>query len=251
MGKWPSFGAGDRQKVQEVSVAGDGVRDLLGIIVLGVGVWWLVERDDEVRFVEKKGGEKRQWQDDSGSYIIVRECGNLGSPVDRRFSVAAPLRPVATTKHETNTYFSRGPKLGPAARSAVGRPTATSQDHPSARCDVTRVTTEPAHWLLRNFCSDAVENSIRLVSFSQQDGLMSKVGYQASTTIVQHIMNGEEAQPNKLIKRSLCLKTVERRWKNNQQRRNEKAQQNSIHNECQPLTNNYFKTYNCFCAHVF
>lgn len=54
MGKWPSFGAGDRQKVQEVSVAGDGVRDLLGIIVLRVGVWWLVECDDEVRFVGKK-----------------------------------------------------------------------------------------------------------------------------------------------------------------------------------------------------
>lgn len=118
--------------------------------------------------LEKKGGEKRQWQDDSGSYIIVCECGNLGSPVDRRFSVAAPLCHVATTKHETNTYFSRGPKLGPAARSAVGRPTATSQDHPSARCDVTRVTTEPAHRLLRNFCSDAVENSIRLVSLARR-----------------------------------------------------------------------------------
>lgn len=40
MGRWCSFGAGDNRKVEEVVVAGDGVRDL-GIIVLCVGVWLL------------------------------------------------------------------------------------------------------------------------------------------------------------------------------------------------------------------
>lgn len=39
---------------------------------------------------------------------------------------------------------------------------------PAQDGDVTRVTTEPAHRLLRNFCSDAVENSIRLVSLARR-----------------------------------------------------------------------------------
>lgn len=64
MGRWPSFGAGDRQKVQEVSVAGDGVRDLLGIMVLRVGVWRLLGCDDDARFVGKKAVKK-----DSGKMI--------------------------------------------------------------------------------------------------------------------------------------------------------------------------------------
>lgn len=52
VGRWSSFGAGDKRKVEEVVVAGDGVRDL-GIIVLCVGVWQLNVMRMKKCFVEE------------------------------------------------------------------------------------------------------------------------------------------------------------------------------------------------------
>lgn len=55
VGRWCSFGAGDKRKVEEVVVAGDGVRDL-GIIVLCVGVWLL----NVMKMQEMFRGRKQQ-----------------------------------------------------------------------------------------------------------------------------------------------------------------------------------------------
>lgn len=55
VGRWCSFGAGDKRKVEEVVVAGDGVRDL-GIIVICVGVWLL----NVMKMQEMFRGRKQQ-----------------------------------------------------------------------------------------------------------------------------------------------------------------------------------------------
>lgn len=59
---------------------------------------------------------------------------------------------------------------------------------------------------------------------------MSKVGYQASITIVQQIMNGEESQPNKLVSGCFASKRLKEGGRTTSSGGTKELNKNSIHN---------------------